>query len=49
MTLETVLSLAPSTTAASVIANVCMVIGTPPGIGMEICAMIAMTAANRPE
>ena len=26
-----------------------LAVSTPPGIGMEICAMIAMTAANRPE
>ena len=37
-----------STTAASVMAKVCMVMGTPSGIGMEICAITAMTAANRP-
>ena len=41
-------SLEPSTTAASVMAKVCMVMGTPRGIGMEIWAMTAMTAANRP-
>ena len=41
-------SLLPSTTAASVIAKVCMVMGTPMGIGMEICAITAMTAAKRP-
>ena len=48
MTVETVESFAPSTIAASVTANVCIVIGTPPGIGMDICAMIAMTAAKSP-
>ena len=41
-------SLEPSTTAASVMAKVCMVMGTPRGIGMEIWAITAMTAANRP-
>ena len=41
-------SLEPSTTAASVMAKVCMVMGTPSGMGMEICAITAMTAANRP-
>ena len=34
-------------TAASVTANVCMVIGTPIGIGMDICAIIAVTAVHR--
>ena len=47
-TQEIVESFAPNTTAASVIANVCMVIGTPIGIGMEICAMTAITAVNKP-
>ena len=47
-TQEIVESFAPNTTAASVIANVCMVIGTPIGIGMEICAMTAITAVNNP-
>lgn len=41
-------SLEPSTTAARVMANVCMVMGTPRGIGMEIWAITAMTAANNP-
>ena len=39
---------APSIIPASVIANVCMVMGTPKGRGIAICAMIAMTAVTTP-
>lgn len=40
--------LEPSTILAKVMAKVCMVIGTPKGIGMEICAMMTMTAVHKP-
>ena len=32
----------------AVMAKVCMVMGTPRGMGMEIWAITAMTAAKRP-
>ena len=40
--------LEPRMIPASVMANVCIVNGTPKGIGMDICAMITMTAVNNP-
>ena len=40
--------LAPNTTPASDIANVCIVIGTPSGIGILICAITAIRAVNIP-
>lgn len=38
----------PKTMPAKVIAKVCMVNGTPKGIGITICAIIVMTAVKRP-
>lgn len=38
----------PSMIPASVTANVCIVIGTPKGIGIAICAVIARTAEKSP-
>ena len=35
----------PRITPANVTANVCIVIGTPIGIGIEICAITTVTAA----
>ena len=37
----------PRMIPAMVTAKVCMVIGTPIGIGMEICAMITINAEKR--
>ena len=41
-------NLEPRIMPASVTAKVCIVIGTPRGIGMAICAIITMIAENKP-